>query len=475
MQPCKQHDLRGTATAARLSSLNRHIVISPAVRSALLSSSPVIALESTIISHGMPYPQNVETARRVEEAARALQVTPATIAILDGKICVGLTDEQLQRLGQLGLSCRKCSRRDLALIVAQKGNGSTTVAATMLIAHAVSIRIFATGGVGGVHRGVEQSMDVSADLEELSRTGVAVVCAGVKSILDIPRTLEYLETGGVPVLTLSSNPAAPFPAFFSVDSGCPSPAVLPTVRDCAAVVLHQAELGLSTGLLIAVPVPAEAAGDGARMEAATRQALQEAEAKGVRGSEVTPFLLLRIAELTGNDSLTANIALILNNVRTAAQLAIELQRLQAETEQQQNGTVQTSGPASALAQLPAAVSPSPSSPSSPPSVIVCGGINQDIIGRPAPDVPLPAGHLVSRPTRAAPGRSRAQYCGDAGETGARTAARRRSGRRQRGRAECGAVRGDGHQDGGRRPPARPPHLHLHGHHDCRQRRARHHR
>ena len=350
-----------------LSCLPRHVVLSPAVRAALQSRSPVVALESTIITHGMSWPANLETALQVEAAALSLNCTPATIAILDGRIHVGLSRAELERLGQLGQSCRKCSTRDLAVVVAEKGNGSTTVAATMRIAHWCGIRVFATGGVGGVHRGVEETGDISADLEELSRTPVAVVCAGVKSILDIARTLEFLETKGVPVLTVSSDPAAPFPAFFSADSGCRSPLVVPTAIECADIIHHQDELGLSNGVLIANPIPATSAAEGRRMEDATQSALREMRERRIHGSAVTPFLLLRIAELTGGESLTANIALILNNVRLASRIAIELRR-------REDGDTQP---------------PPPSDPSTPPlTVVVVGAVNWDLIGRPAPGTPF---------------------------------------------------------------------------------------
>ena len=278
----------------------------------------------------------------------------------------------------------QCSTRDLAIIVAEKGNGSTTVAATMYIASLCGIRIFATGGVGGVHRGVEETGDISADLEELSRTPVTVVCAGVKSLLDISRTLEYLDTKGVPVITLSTNPAAPFPAFFSADSGCKSPVVLPTPASCAAVIRHHAELGLRSGILIANPIPAEFAAEGQRMEEATQRALVEMKEKGIRGSEVTPFLLLRIAELTHGESLASNIALILHNVRTAALIATQLHQMVANSPAIPLPSSVSSSPSSG----PFTSSPSPPSSSSPLTVVVCGAVNQDLIGRPAANTPF---------------------------------------------------------------------------------------
>ena len=363
-----------SSISSLLDTLPSHVVLSPAVRSALLSHRPVVALESTIITHGMKFPENVQTAISVEAAATALHVTPATIAILDGRIHVGLTAPQLQRLGQLGLSCRKCSTRDFSLIISERGNGSTTVAATMHIAALCGIRVFATGGVGGVHRGVEATGDISADLEELSHTPVAVVCAGVKSILDIGRTLEYLETKGVPVVTLSSNPSAPFPAFFSADSGIKSPTVLPTPAACAAVIRHHRELGLRSGVLIANPIPAEFAAEGQRMEAATQRALHECTAQGIKGGEVTPFLLLRIAELTGGESLAANIQLIQNNVRAAALIATELHRMEDSQVQSTPPTLSASVSTAALSSLP----------SPPLTVVVCGAVNMDIMGSPTP-------------------------------------------------------------------------------------------
>ena len=355
-----------------LSNLPQHVVLSPAVRSALVSNFPIVALESTIISHGMPYPQNVQTALSVEAAAVALHCTPATIAILAGRIHVGLTHEQLEQLGRLGLQCTKCSTRDLAVLVAKGGNGSTTVAATMRIAAMCGIAVFATGGVGGVHRGVEATGDVSADLEELARTPVTVVCAGVKSLLDIPRTLEYLETKGVPVLTLSPSPSAPFPAFFSADSGCPSPVVLPTPAACAAVIHHHGQLGLPSGVLIAVPIPSQFAAEGQRMEEATQRALAEMREKRIAGRDVTPFLLLRIAELTGGESLTANIQLIHNNVKAASILATELKRLESSAPA-------PAGPSSSVAA---------SSSAAGVRVVVAGAVNRDIIGRPANNTPF---------------------------------------------------------------------------------------
>lgn len=299
--------------------------VSPSVRDALREQQPVVALESTIITHGLPYPSNVSTAQEVEECVREHGAVPATIAILNGVIHVGLSDEQLVHLGRLPRSSvRKASRRDLALVLAQQSNASTTVASTMLIAHAVGIPIFATGGIGGVHRGGQESMDVSADLIELSRTPVAVVSAGVKSILDIPRTLEYLETHGVPVITLNSVDGS-FPAFFSASSGVRSPLTAASAQECAAAMHAAMCMGMQNGMLIAVPNPRPMEGDA--IELAVQQALRECAATATQGRDVTPFVLERVHALTGGASITANVELIKNNARVAARMAVHLTQL----------------------------------------------------------------------------------------------------------------------------------------------------
>jgi len=293
---------------------------SPEVLRAQELGQPVVALESTIISHGMPYPQNVQCAREVEAIIREAGATPATIGIIKGRIHVGMTDEQLTLFGQT--PCEKVSRRDLANAVGRQLDGATTVAATMLIAHMAGIRIFVTGGIGGVHRGAEDTWDVSADLTELGRTPVAVVCAGAKSILDLPKTLEYLETQGVVVIGLRTRT---FPAFFTPSSGLPVPCTCETEDEVARVIHAQGQLGLTSGLVIGNPIPDALAAEVATVEKATDQAVAEAAAQRVVGREATPFLLRRINELTGGESLRANIELIKNNARVGAKIAVGLQ------------------------------------------------------------------------------------------------------------------------------------------------------
>ncbi|XXQ31798.1 Carbohydrate kinase PfkB domain-containing protein [Plasmodiophora brassicae] len=288
------------------------------VADAIAANRPVVALESTIISHGMPYPENVQTAHQVEECIREGGAVPATIAILDGVIRIGLTRGELERIARIGREMVKVSRRDLAFVCASKLNGSTTVSATMICAYHAGISVFCTGGIGGVHRGVQDTMDVSADLTELGRTRVAVVCAGVKSILDIGRTLEFLETEGVPVVTLGADE---FPAFFTANSGFKTPMRLDTVQQCANLIRHNETLGLSNGAVIAVPIPTTSSALGAQVEGATQQALQEAVKRGITGRHITPFLLQRIAELTQGASLRANVELIKNNAKHSAAIA----------------------------------------------------------------------------------------------------------------------------------------------------------
>jgi len=305
----------------------KHVIFSPEVKEALKSGKPVVALESTIISHGMPFPQNLETALQVEKVARDNGAVPATIAILHGQVRVGLNSDDLRLLAEQGPKCHKCSRRDLAAIVANKAHGATTVAATMYIANLVGIRVFATGGIGGVHRGAEETFDVSADLTELGRTPVAVVCAGVKSILDIPKTLEYLETQGVSVMTLGSKH---FPAFFTADSGVDSPATVQSELDCAKIIAANGELSLDSGLIIAVPIPKQQEAEAKVVEDATVQALQEMKQANVQGRDVTPFLLSRVNQLTSGHSLTSNIALIKNNVAVGSRIAAHLAKLSSK-------------------------------------------------------------------------------------------------------------------------------------------------
>eukprot|EP01006_Ploeotia_vitrea_P048288 TRINITY_DN67213_c7_g1_i1.p1 TRINITY_DN67213_c7_g1~~TRINITY_DN67213_c7_g1_i1.p1 ORF type:complete len:323 (+),score=16.94 TRINITY_DN67213_c7_g1_i1:73-1041(+) len=299
------------------------IVVSKEIKQKLLrgNGAGVVCLESTVITHGLPFPSNLDAAKKVEQAVRDCGATPATIAILNGVIHVGLSDEQLNHLAQPTTKVVKCSRRNLAFVLSAGLNGSTTVAATMLIADLIGIKVFATGGIGGVHRGVENTMDISADLIELGTTPVAVVSAGIKSILDIPRTLEVLETQGVPVMVYKSDR---FPAFFTVDSGLASPMVVKSAEQCAEIIKLSTQMNNRNGLVIAVPPPSETAGDAERMETATKQALQEADTKGIKGHEVTPFLLNRIHQLTGGESLHANVALLINNAKVAAQIAQSL-------------------------------------------------------------------------------------------------------------------------------------------------------
>ena len=290
----------------------------PEIAGALASGAPVVALESTIISHGMPWPQNAETALRVEQAVREAGALPATIAILDGSIKVGLSPDEIERLARAGRSAHKTSRRDIAWVCAQKRHGATTVAATMLIAHMAGIRIFATGGIGGVHRGAPQSFDISADLRELSQTPVAVVCAGAKSILDLPLTLEYLETAGVPVVGYQT---AEFPAFFSRNSGLALDLSAQTPEELALLLREHWRLPSPSGVVVANPIPEVAALEYADMEKVIEEALAEAQSQQVQGKELTPFLLARIEQRTGGASLRANVQLVLNNARLAARIA----------------------------------------------------------------------------------------------------------------------------------------------------------
>jgi pseudouridine-5'-phosphate glycosidase len=296
---------------------------SPEVQAARAAGKPIVALESTIISHGMPYPQNVQTARDVEQVIRDAGAVPATIAIIDGKICIGLSAEQLEVLGTAS-NALKVSRRDLAYVLAQAKLGATTVAATMICARLAGIEVFVTGGIGGVHRGAETSFDISADLQELAQTSVAVVCAGVKSILDIGLTLEYLETHGVPVLSVG-QPG--FPAFFTRDSGFQADFQIDAADEQARFIRTKWQLGLQGGVVVSNPVPAAMAMESSEIDAIIDQALSEAGEQGVKGKAVTPFLLARIKELTGGRSLATNIALVKHNALVGAQLAVELNKL----------------------------------------------------------------------------------------------------------------------------------------------------
>jgi pseudouridine-5'-phosphate glycosidase len=293
---------------------------SPEVQAARDAGQPIVALESTIISHGMPYPQNVQTAREVEQVIRDAGAVPATIAIIDGRICIGLDGEQLELLGQ-SKEAIKVSRRDLAYVLATNKLGATTVAATMICAALAGIQVFVTGGIGGVHRGAETSFDISADLQELAQTSVAVVCAGVKSILDIGLTLEYLETHGVPVVSVGQ---AAFPAFFTRDSGFKADFQLDTPEEQALFIRTKWRLGLAGGVVVSNPVPEAMAMQSEEIDAIIAQALREADEQGVKGKLVTPFLLARIKELTGGRSLATNIALVKHNALVGAQLAVAL-------------------------------------------------------------------------------------------------------------------------------------------------------
>lgn len=296
------------------------LTLSPEVTEARANGAAIVALESTIITHGMPFPQNVETARRVEAEIRRQGAVPATIAIMDRRIHIGLTDAQLDALGQ-AKSVAKLSRADLAACLASGGTGATTVAATMICAHLAGIRVFATGGIGGVHRGAEASFDISADLRELAETPVTVVAAGAKAILDLPKTLEYLETLGVPVIACGQDD---FPAFWSRSSGLKAPLRMDSAADIAAAHLMRARLGLPGGQLVANPIPPDAEITLAEITPQIEAALAEATAKGIAAKAVTPFLLQRIFELTEGRSLAANIALVLNNARLGAAIAREL-------------------------------------------------------------------------------------------------------------------------------------------------------
>ncbi|MGB5558314.1 MAG: pseudouridine-5'-phosphate glycosidase [Paracoccaceae bacterium] len=298
------------------------LAFSPEVAKARANGAPIVALESTIITHGMPFPQNVETARQVEAEIRSAGAIPATIAILDGQVCVGLTDAQLDSLGQ-AQGVAKLSRADLAACIAGGGTGATTVAATMIVAHLAGIDTFATGGIGGVHRGAEATLDISADLHELAQTPVTVIAAGPKAILDIPKTLEVLETLGVPVIAYGQDEV---PAFWSRSSGLKAPLRMDSAAEIAAAGLLRTRLGLPGGQLVANPIPAEAEIPRDTLAPAIEQAIREADARGIAAKHVTPFLLQRIFELTEGRSLTANIALVLNNARLAAAIAREFTR-----------------------------------------------------------------------------------------------------------------------------------------------------
>lgn len=288
---------------------------------------PIVALESTIISHGLPYPENIKLARELEEIVRASGAVPATIMLMKGHVHIGVSEEELQILARPESNVQKVSRRDIAHVLATGQTGATTVSATALLAAKVGISIFATGGIGGVHRDGHVTMDVSADLNELGRTPITVVSAGVKSILDIGRTLEYLETQGVTVVAFNTDN---FPAFYTADSGHKAPCRLNTVEECARLILFNQVLSLNSGILIANPIPPESEADAKCVDLATQQALAEANEKNITGRDITPYLLKRIAELTKGASLAANLALVKNNARLAAEIAVEMKAIDAD-------------------------------------------------------------------------------------------------------------------------------------------------
>ena len=298
--------------------MNKYLEISPEVQAALAAGKPVVALESTIISHGMPYPQNVETALNVERIVRENGAVPATIAIIGGKLKAGLSPDEIEYLGKKGYGVTKASRRDLPVLVARGADGATTVATTMIIAAMAGIKVFATGGIGGVHRGAEVTMDISADLEELARTPVLVVCAGAKSILDLGLTLEYLETKGVPVIGYGTDE---LPAFYTRKSGFGVDYRLDTPDEVAAAFRAKLEMGLEGGMLVTNPIPEEYSMDPDVINRAIDAAVAEANAQGIKGKQTTPFLLAKIKDITGGDSLASNIRLVYNNAALAAQVA----------------------------------------------------------------------------------------------------------------------------------------------------------
>ncbi len=301
--------------------LNQNLKYSRQVREALLNGAPVVALESTIISHGMPYPKNVSTALECERIARENGAVPATIAIIEGVPCIGLEADELELLANGKTPIAKASRRDIPVLMARKGNGATTVAATMILASLAGIRVFATGGIGGVHRGAQTTMDISADLEELGKTPVTVVCAGAKAILDLHLTMEYLETHGVPVIGFGTDE---LPAFYTRKSGIAVDYRIDTPEEIASVIRMQSQLGYNGGMLVTNPIPEKYSMEPSLINGAIDKACAEAEAKGIHGKAVTPYLLARIVELTGGDSLEANIALVHNNVMLASRIASAL-------------------------------------------------------------------------------------------------------------------------------------------------------
>lgn len=303
--------------------LRKYLQVSPEVQAALDAGKPVVALESTIISHGMPYPQNVETALQVDKIVREAGAVPATVAILGGKLRVGLSDEEIDALGKKGLAVHKASRRDIGVLAARGEDGATTVAATMIMASLAGVQVFATGGIGGVHRGAETTMDISADLDEMSRTPVMVVCAGAKSILDLSLTLEYLETKGVPVIGFGTEE---LPAFYTRQSGHKVDYRMDSPAEVAVAWAAQRDVGLEGGMLVTNPIPEEFAMPADVINGAIEKAVAEAEEQGVKGKEITPFLLDKVKQITEGKSLEANIQLMFNNAKVAAQIAVELSK-----------------------------------------------------------------------------------------------------------------------------------------------------
>ena len=298
--------------------MNQYLELSKEVKEALEAGKPVVALETTIISHGMPYPQNGQTALRVEQTIRENGATPATIAIIGGKLKAGCTPEEIEYLGKKGQAVIKASRRDLPVLIARKEDGATTVTTTMIIAAMTGIRVFATGGIGGVHRGAQQTFDISADLEELAQTPVMVICAGAKSILDLGLTLEYLETKGVPVIGFGTEE---LPAFYTRHSGFKVDYRIDTPEELAAAFRAKIDCGLKGGMLVTNPIPEEFSMPKAVIDAAIEEALRQMDQAGIHGKQCTPFLLAKVKDLTGGDSLAANIQLVLNNARLAAKTA----------------------------------------------------------------------------------------------------------------------------------------------------------
>ena len=303
--------------------LEKYLDIKPEIKKALEEGKAVVALESTIISHGMPYPRNVETALNVEQIIRDNGAIPATIAIMDGKLKVGLSKDEIESLGKSS-DAIKCSRRDIPFILAKKLDGATTVASTMLIASMAGIKVFATGGIGGVHRGAQETFDISADLQELAHTDVAVVCAGAKSILDIGLTLEYLETQGVPVVGFGTDE---LPAFYTSKSGFGVDYRVDTPKELAEALKTKWDLGIDGGVVVANPIPPEYEMDPAVIDSAISEAVREADLKGIKGKESTPFLLAKVKEITGGSSLDSNIQLVYNNAVLGAKIAVELSKL----------------------------------------------------------------------------------------------------------------------------------------------------